>query len=357
MTFSNWFLRITQFIVAILFILTIAPTTAQADESVKLPFVAQMNKYADKGYSALWGYTDPNGREYAILGARHGTSIVDITDSQLKEVGFIPGPNGIWRELKAHKGFAYVVNETGGGMQIIDLRELPTKVSLAATYTGFQTAHTIFIDEGRDLLFVEGNGSEVVRILDIADPLAPKQISSFGVECHDMHVQNNIAYVAEGWHGTWSMYDVSNPAMPKFIVRVEIPDGGYVHNTSVTMDNKYVFSTEEVPEGKTVKVWDISNVADIKMVAEYLGPNNLAHNVHIKGNYAYIAHYGAELRVLDIANPMKPVEVGFYSHREQIPSGYQGAWEVYPFFKSGKIIYSDISDGLFVVQFDKGREE
>jgi len=335
-----------------------SPVTVQADESVKLPLVGNMNIYADAGYSALWGYTDPNGREYAILGVRTGTSIVDITDSPtLREVAFIPGPQGIWRELKAHKGFAYVVTETGGGMQIIDLRDLPNKATLAATYTGFQTAHTIYIDEGRDLIFVEGNSSEVVRVLDIKDPLSPKQISSFGVECHDMFVKDNMAYVAEGWNGTWSIYDTTNPIAPKFIKRFEIPDGGYVHNTSVTEDNHYVLTTEEVPEGRTLKIWDISDLGNVRLVSEYLGPNNLAHNVHVKGRYAYIAHYGAELRIVDLQNINQPQEVGYYVHRDNLPSGYEGAWEVYPFFKSGKVIYSDISDGLFVVQFDQGREQ
>jgi len=32
-------------------------------------------------YNDCWGYTAPDGREYALLGVRTGTSIVDITET------------------------------------------------------------------------------------------------------------------------------------------------------------------------------------------------------------------------------------------------------------------------------------
>ncbi|MGE3974487.1 MAG: choice-of-anchor B family protein [Bdellovibrionales bacterium] len=333
--------------------------------SVRLETLAQFNKYPEMEYSALWGYTAPDGREYAILGVQHGTSIIDITDAPtLREVAFIPGYKTPWRELKAFNGYAYVVFDTErndppgnvGGMQIIDLTQLPNSARLVSTYTGFKTAHTIYIDEARKLIFTEGNNSAVIRILDISNPTQPQQISSFGVECHDMYVKNNIAYVAEGYHSSWSMYDTTNPRAPTLITRVEIPNGGYVHNTAVTEDNRYVMTTEEIPEGKTVKVWDISNLSNIRIVSEYLGPNNLAHNVHIKGRYAYIAHYGAGIRILDMMNPFMPVEVAHHQFRETMPPSYEGAWEIYPYFKSGKLIFSDISAGLFVVPFAGAKE-
>ena len=45
-------------------------------------------------YSAGWGYTHPNGREYALTGTYTGTAIVDITDSaNVHEVAFISGPS------------------------------------------------------------------------------------------------------------------------------------------------------------------------------------------------------------------------------------------------------------------------
>src|ERR1051325_2290992 len=48
-------------------------------------------------YSSVWGYTHPNGREYAILGYWNGTSVYDITNAPtVVEKGTIPGPGSYY---------------------------------------------------------------------------------------------------------------------------------------------------------------------------------------------------------------------------------------------------------------------
>ncbi|MCH8980762.1 hypothetical protein IH922_01945, partial [candidate division KSB1 bacterium] len=69
-----------------------------------------------------------------------------------------------------------------------------------------------------------------------------------------------------------------------------------------------------------------------------------AHNAHIKGNHAYISHYESGLRIVDLSDPKNMNEVGFYDTRD--------LWGVFPFLPSGKILISDIEDGLYVVRFD-----
>ena len=64
----------------------------------------------------------------------------------------------------------------------------------------------------------------------------------------------------------------------------------------------------------TIKIWDIQNLNNINIVSEYLGENALAHIVHIKNNFLYISHYTVGLKILDIFDPTKPVEVAaFYT--------------------------------------------
>lgn len=211
-----------------------------AQGSPNVPLLANVNQYPAVGYSSCWGYTAPDGREYAILGVRSGTSIIDITDApnNVSERAFIPGANSTWRELKTYQHYAYVVNETGGGMQIIDLSNLPNSATLAATYSGFSTAHTIYIDEDAGICYVEGNFSEPVRVLSLANPLSPVQISFLGIECHDMFAQDGRVYVAEGTSGSIGIYDVTNPANPFLLQRLNIPSAGYVHNCWLTEDNQ-----------------------------------------------------------------------------------------------------------------------
>ncbi len=325
-----------------------------AQGSANVPLLAQMNKYPSAQYNDCWGYTAPDGREYALLGVRTGTSIVDITDTNnLVEVAFIPGLTSSWRDLKTYQHYAYVVNEAGGGMHIIDLSNLPNSATLAATYTGFSTSHNIYIDVPAAILYAEGDAVQPVRVLSLANPTSPVQIGYFGIECHDIYAQNGLAYVSEGNQRSVGIYDVSNPAAAVRLKTILLLGVGYVHNAWASADGGLLMTTEET-SGYTVKLWNTANLNDITLTDEYLGPSGLAHNTHLKGNYAYISHYGDGLRIVDISDPNNIFEAGYYDTYTAPNTGFVGDWGAFPFFASGKVLVSDIQSGLYVVFFDDG---
>ncbi|PIR23439.1 MAG: hypothetical protein COV44_02645 [Deltaproteobacteria bacterium CG11_big_fil_rev_8_21_14_0_20_45_16] len=330
----------------------------QAQDRIRLEAVAHFNKYASAEYNDCWGYTDANGREYALLGVRNGTSIIDITDpSDLREISFISSAKSIWKDIKTYQNYAYVVTDSSGwGMQILDLSGLPEKVELVNTYKKFTISHNLFIDTDRGILFAQGSHAAPVRILSLADPVNPVQISSFGVETHDMMARDGLVYVSEGGHGTIGIYDYNDPSNPKLVKRFKIQSAGYVHNAWLSDDGQHLMTTEETV-GKTVKMFDLSDLNDVRLVGEYLAPSKLAHNTHIKGDYAYISHYGSGLRIIDVSDPTNLQEVAYFTKTDkENGSGYIDDWGAYPFFKSGKILVSDISDGLYVVEFDGAKE-
>lgn len=340
------------------------------EEAFNTTLVSKLNPRPEAAYSSVWGYTAPDGREYALLGAGNGTSIIDITDAANPvERAFIPGPSSRWRELKAYQHYAYVVTEGGGGLQIIDLSQLPISASLAATYVGFDRAHTVTIDEARGYLYTGGGEFVSSRAFSLADPLNPAALGVFNAPkyVHDQSVQGTLAYLAEGGEGSYSIYDVTNPAAPVRVIHFHAPgsshgiadpghgDGSdgttYAHNIWPVANGSAALTTEEVT-GKTVKRWDLSDPAHPRVTAEYLGSNGMAHNVHIKGQYAYLAHYSAGLRVLDLTDPARLPEVAAYQRAGARNSGFNGVWGVYPYFRSGNILLSDIETGLYVVHYE-----
>lgn len=325
--------------------------------SPNVVLLAHMDKYPTAGYSSNWGYTAPDGREYALEGVQTGTSIVDITDpANIREVTFIPGSTSDWREIKTYQHYAYVVNETGGGMQIIDMSNLPVSATLVATYTALATAHTLWIDETSGILYAEGNSTQPVKVISLANPTSPVQIGFFGIECHDIVVQNNIAYISEGTRGSYGLYDVSTPSAAVRLGTVNAPaPAGYAHNCWPSPNGQYLMTTEE-NTGETVKMFDISNLSSPALTDQYLGSSNLAHNVYIRENFSYIAHYADGLKIVDIANPFNIFEVGFYD-TNPATGGFNGAWNIYPFFPSGKIALSDIQNGVWVFFFDDGSQK
>ncbi len=345
-------LRTLLSLVLILLLIPFVSIPLFAQGSPNITLLAHLDDYGS--YNDCWGYTAPDGREYALLGVANGTSIVDITDApaNVQEIDFIPSANSTWKDIKTYRHYAYAVNESGGGLQIIDLSDLPNSATLAGTYNGFTTSHNIYIDTTEALLFAEGTSSIPVRIISLADPEAPVEIATFGIECHDVYAQDGLAYVAEGFQGSIGVYDYTNPSSPQFVERINIPSSGYVHNVWTTADANYLMSTEETT-GKTVKMWNIQDLSNSDIEDTYIGPSGLAHNVLIKGEFAYIAHYADGLKILDISDKANIVEVGYYDTHNGT-SGFVGAWGTFPYFNSGKVIASDISNGLFVFDFDDG---
>ncbi len=327
--------------------------SAYSQGSQNVTLLGTQNNYASVGYNDIWGYTAPNGREYALLGVRNGTSIIDITNgSNPVEIKFFSSASSTWKDLKTYQSYAYVVNESGGGMQIIDLSELPNTATLAATYTGFTTSHNLYIDEANAMLYAEGG--QAVRALSLADPVNPVQVSTFGTECHDIYTRNNLAYISEGNRRSIGVYNLSTPASPTLVGRFQIPNSGYVHNAWLSDDGNYLSTTEETT-GKTVKHWDISDLNNVRRTDQYLGASRLAHNTHLMGNHAYISHYADGLKILDTSDPNNIFEVGHY---DTSPSsgGFAGAWGAFPFFPSGKVLISDQASGLWIFDYDENAD-
>ena len=66
----------------------------------------------------------------------------------------------------------------------------------------------------------------------------------------------------------------------------------------------------------------------------------------------YQSNYQGGLRIVDITDRVKPKEVGYF---DTVPvgennPGFGGSWSNYPFFKSGTIIVTSGSEGLFMVR-------
>ena len=89
------------------------------------------------------------------------------------------------------------------------------------------------------------------------------------------------------------------------------------------------------------------------LAAEYVSKNHaIDHNLYIRGHYAYESNYLSGLRILDISDVKHPVEVGFF---DTVPVGddvpqFGGSWSNYPFFKSGTIVVTSMSEGIFMLR-------
>ena len=323
--------------------------------------ITQYNSNSDFGISDVWGYTDETGIEYAIVGYRYGTFIYDVsTDPGNSNLIYdISGPSGsdyyYHRDYKTYGDYLYIVNEMYGidqGVQIIDLSPLPESTPIKLdTYTGIDQSHNLWVDEENGYAFIEKSYPNNIHILDLTNPAVPLHVSDFtyddGIDCHDIFTQGDYAYIAEGWSSQYGIYDISDITDP--VRLATIPVYGYAHNVWLNTAGTHLITTEETV-GITVKIWDIQDLGNINLVGEYLGENNLAHNVHVKNDFVYISHYTTGIKIIDIFNPEDPIEVAaFDTYPQNDDNGFFGCWGAYPFTGNGYLYASDMQNGLYIL--------
>ena len=348
---------------AVLFALLAAAPCAAQEVALELVGTVTFPATASgNGTSDVWGYTAPDGSEYAIVGVLDGTAIVSVPDLDILHT--IPGPqqNDFYyhRDMVVYEDYLYVVAEMRGtneGVQVIDLSRLPERAGLVTTLApaGDIRSHNMDVDAVTGYAYVLAQNSRGIHILDLAAPADPQEIGFVPLpNGHDMHARGDTLYVAEGWDPTFSIWDVSDKQNPELLARQAIPNSGYVHNIWPSDDGRYVVTTEET-QGKTVKVWDVSDLDDIELVGEYLGANGLAHNAHVMGDLVVLSHYSAGVTVVDISDPANPVEVARYDTTpENDAGGFFGTWGAYPYSPSGYVYASDFDGILTVLQMTGG---
>jgi choice-of-anchor B domain-containing protein len=340
----------------ILFLIVIA-TKISAQTNVE--FVSSLNP-GSSSYSDIWGYVDQSGNEYAILGAYNGTYIINLIDQASPRVSaLIPGPQSIWRDMKVHQNYAYIVTEgrgNGQGLQIVDLSGLPNTATLVNTVDKYFTgAHNIFIDNGFAFVVGTENGGGM-HILDLSNPTSPVQTAYYTGSnyVHDVYVWNDTVVACAA--NSYDLIDITDKYNPfKISESVELP-GIYAHSGWMTEDKRYFYAAEEF-NVRDITVWDLQDRSSWNLVVSSWQNKGDAtvHNIFIKGNYAHISYYSNGYVVLDISSPETPFLVGEYDTNPLGPiSGYTEAWGCYPFFPSGNTLISSIEEGLFVLKFTPG---
>jgi len=329
-------------------------------------------------YNEVWGVAR-NGKEYAIIGSTAGTHFIEVTETgTLEESFFIPGkvssPQIIHRDYHTYGNYLYAVADEGNStLQIMDLSALPDTLTVVYDSDAvLRRAHNIFIDELNARLYafsVTGSfGYAAMAIYDISEPLNPlplathRYFGSFSVShFHDGFVRDNIAFLNAGTSG-FAIVDFTDATSPVLLdLLTDYPEKGYNHSGWLSEDCRYFVMADET-WGSDLKMLDVQNFGDAEVVATFNAgsqhPNSIPHNQIIACDYLYVSYYYDGLQVFDISEPRKPKRVLYYdTSEENYDRTYEGAWGVYPFLPSGKILVSDMQEGLFVLEgIDAGCE-
>ncbi len=330
----------------------------KAQSGLNTTLVGQFS-YPDAGLSDIWGYAS-NNQEYALVCVDTKISVVDITiPANMEEVYAVELNYSFWRDIKTWGNYAYAVDDQGGaGLIIIDLSELPETAS-HTIWTGggvfsFTTAHNIFIDENGFAYLVGstyGVGGAVILDLN-QDPINPPIVGYYDERyIHDCYVRGDTMWSAEINDGRVSIVDMSDKMNPQVLGFFNTPDN-FSHNCWLSDDGQTLFTTDEVGNAYVgaYDVSDVTNVVEIDRVQSSPGENVIPHNTFVRGDYVITSYYRDGVTIHDATYPNNLIEVGNYDTSSEFTgNGFNGSWGVYPYLPSGRIIASDMEEGLFVI--------
>ena len=312
----------------------------------------------------IWGYADTLGNEYALVGLRSYVSIVDVTNpDSIKELFTVPGPGSTWRDLKTWNDHAYITNEKGQGLLIIDLSNLPDSITYNYWSGGtlrLKSSHNIFIDEngyGYLFGFQDSVGTYTTHqrgavIIDLnGDPKNPTVVGKYmDAYLHDGYVRNDTLWGAEIYYKQFSAVDLAIKSKPEIIATYPTP-GGSTHNVWLSDDSKTIFTTDEKSNAYVAAfdVSDLNNIYELDRYRSNPGSGVIPHNTHVFNDYLITSFYRDGITIVDASRPDNLIEVGNYDTYPLSGNGYDGCWGVYPFLPSQNVLVSDSDGGLFVL--------
>lgn len=329
-----------------------------------------------------WGWTDPmTGKEYALMGRTSGTSFLDISDpGSPVYLGNLPTATGnsTWRDIKVYANHAFIVSEASGhGLQVFDLTRLrgvttpPVTFTHDARDTSFGDAHNIAINESSGFAYVVGSNTcgGGARMFNIQTPTAP---TFAGCDTTDGYTHDaqcvlyhgpDAAYAGreicfDSNEDTLTIVDVTNKSAPLRLARMGYAGSSYTHQGWLTEDHAYFLLDDEGDEqafahNTRTYVWNVSDLDAPVLIGSYTGPTAaIDHNLYVKGQRAYEANYRSGLRILDLTNVASGTltETGYFdTYPASNTANFNGAWSVYPYFPSGRVVVCTIESGLFIL--------
>lgn len=337
-----------------------------------------------------WGWTDPeDGKEYALVCLDNGTAFLDISEpTNPTYLGKLPTHTdpSLWRDVKVYNNYAFIVSEASGhGMQVFDLTRLrdvanpPEVFTEDAHYSGFGSAHNIVINEDSGYAYGVGTNSYNggAHFVNIQDPLNPFGEGGYEGSNYTHDAQVIIYNGPDADHTGKELYigsnetqvaivDVTDKSNPQLIASAFYSNTAYTHQGWFTEDLNYFIVGDEIDElnfGFNTRniIFDFTDLDAPQLSFEYSGPTSATdHNGYVKEDKFYLANYKAGMRVIDISDISNGTmtEVGSFDvFPDNDEAGYDGAWNVYPYFASGNIMITSLKygsptyvPGLFLVR-------
>jgi hypothetical protein len=254
--------------------------------------------------------------------------------------------------------------------------------------------------------FTQSGGAKGdLRVIDITNPRRPVELADWDVRRDgppELRAQlaprqdvfdhsawpfaDGTKLFASFWAAGEVFLDIRDPSRPKWIGRTSYRpqdthqaahSGWFNADETLFVQNDETLAVDPKRPGETwthQRIWDTKDLAHPRLVGTFateaaapgrdgrLGQDGVysVHNTVVDGRYAYASWYSDGVRVVDLADPAHPVEVGSFvpPASDSVPEGVRppGArstfpmvWGVYP--AKGLVFASEMGSGLWIFRF------
>lgn len=202
-------------------------------------------------------------------------------------------------------------------VDIVDVTN-PAAPTLVAQLS--EEAHTLFTEaRGGKTYAYFGNYDGNCPVYDVTDPAHAQKLGSYhttGSLVHDLSVKDGIAYL-NAWDAGFVVVDFTTPATPQRVgTWAPTPTLTSHSNWTATANGRHFALHGEEAYGAHLSVVDIDPASPTFMqpFAEWKTRDYVSiHNIMVLGTKAYFTHYQDGVRVLDVADPAHPQQVGYYN--------------------------------------------
>lgn len=181
-------------------------------------------------------------------------------------------------------------------------------------------AHTVFTEtrDGKTYAYF-GAYDGTTPAFDVTNPEAPLRLSTYDAKAsvvHDLMIDNGIAYL-NAWEEGLHVVDFTNPSQPVLLGTWKDTPAKASHSSwAMTVGGKKIALHGDEAYGARLDVVDVDRTSPtfMKSIGGFRTREWISiHNVMAVGTRAYMAYYQDGIRVLDMADPAQPTQLGYFN--------------------------------------------
>jgi choice-of-anchor B domain-containing protein len=250
----------------------------------------------------IWGWTSPNGEEYALIGTGDGMSIVRVTDPANPQfIGQVPTTQpasvaNLWGDVGvfdagrtdendgSYTGYAYYTTEAEGvGINILELNQLDDmgpapdssfKIMPTSVFEegGYASAHNVYVNQATGFAYVVGAELEGAETACDDEPFHPSRFNTLILDLNPDPLNPEIvACMAD-----FGEHDI-------YVVNYQGPDTDYQgREIAFVFDgrdkdapSRRGLREDDTPGeivGGTTEIWDVTDKTNIQIIASFTVP-------------------------------------------------------------------------------------